>query len=40
MSRLDMNTCQTSIITLEYFGNPHLGYQILEITTVVDSELM
>ena len=42
MNRLDMNTCQTSIktdILMQYFGNPHTGYQVLEITTVVHSEL-
>ena len=42
MNRLDMNTCQTSIktdILMQYFGNPRHGYQILNITTVVHSEL-
>ena len=42
MNRLDINTCQTSIktdILMQYFGNPHPGYQVLDSTTVVHSEL-
>ena len=37
LSRLDMNTCQTSIqtdILLQYFDDPHPGYQILDVTAV------